>query len=456
MDYENRDQEVSLKRMLYSILYRWREVLALTVVFAVLCGGIQGYRAWRTANDPEVVAQYELEYLTEVELYQKYQDSLESSIADLSESAEKQVKYLEESVLMQIDSYNACTASANLYVSTDYQILPGMAYQNVDETGTILACYRSALSGKTVIDEIARSVGMQTKYLKELVTVSVQENRILTISAYGTDCADAQRIVDLMLKYVDEIHAQIEGSVSNHTITLVTDTVGTNVDTALHDKQEREKETLERIEETLEQKREELEALEEPTTQVVSNIGAVKTAVKWGILGGVAGCILAVGIGCWAFLFGDKVYSGDELRSRFNLKVIGGFCAGKKHADWFCRRLKHGENRITENSEQNTQMLALNVCCYASGAKTVLMTGDAEAEEIENLTQQLHQKLSAPQIIACGSLLSDPAALELLTKCDGVLLVEEAGVSHYSRIAKELERISDADKPLVGCIFIEQ
>ena len=54
-----------------------------------------------------------------------------------------------------------------------------------------------------------------------------------------------------------------------------------------------------------------------------------------------------------------------------------------------------------------------------------------------------------------GSFLLEPKSLKGLSECDGVLLVEQKGVTLYSEAEQELEKIEDLHKKMVGCVVFE-
>ena len=47
-----------------------------------------------------------------------------------------------------------------------------------------------------------------------------------------------------------------------------------------------------------------------------------------------------------------------------------------------------------------------------------------------------------------------PAALEALSVCDTVLLIEQCGVSRYFQVIERIDLIKDYKKTLIGCILI--
>ena len=150
MDIEKQEQEVSLKRMLLSVLYRWKIILVVALALAVILGGIQVWMSTSAANQNANQAAQES--------YELEKKQLEKEVASLQGDVDYLRQYLNESVLMQLDYYDIHEAKVSLYIDSDYQILPGMEYQNTDDRGTILNIYHAALTGDKILDEVNRQL----------------------------------------------------------------------------------------------------------------------------------------------------------------------------------------------------------------------------------------------------------------------------------------------------------
>ena len=51
--------------------------------------------------------------------------------------------------------------------------MPGMEYQNRDNTDTILQAYQSLLTSSAVLEDVAKQVKTEPRYLEELVEVTI-------------------------------------------------------------------------------------------------------------------------------------------------------------------------------------------------------------------------------------------------------------------------------------------
>ena len=454
MNYENQEREISLKDMLFSAMYHWKKMLLAALILAVALGGFMGYKSWKDATNPELVAKYEQEYADAMILYEDEKTRLERELGDIEENIENQEEYLENSLVMKMDPHNVYEARASLYISTDYQILPEMSYQNTDKTQLILAFYQAALTNGEVMGEIAENAGVKVKYLREVVSVTSQMDHILDITVRHAEQEEAEKIMDQLLNNMAQIQVQLTESIEAHQVSTVFTSVSSDVDSNLAATQKAEKNMLQELKETLEVKQEELDELKEPTQTALTTTGAIKDGIKWAILGAFAGIFAVAVVACVAFIVSDKVYSGDELKNRFGLKILGSVAAEKKFSrldSW----LRGKEGRATANSDAGYDLIAMNVKNYGGEMKTLLVTGDGNEQLINRLVGVLQPKLPQVKLLCCGSLLQDAKAVQSLPECDGVLLVEKCGASRYSNIARTVERVKDAQKQLVGCIIEE-
>ena len=132
------DQEIDLKDLMFAVLYKWRPVVIAAVVIGILLGGFKAFSTYKSQNDPTVIAEKEADYQKNLEIYEKNKSTGEREIDNLLNDITEQQTYLEKSVRMNMSPYDVWEAKIDLFVKTDYVIMPDMVYQNVDYTDTIL------------------------------------------------------------------------------------------------------------------------------------------------------------------------------------------------------------------------------------------------------------------------------------------------------------------------------
>ena len=452
MDYNTDEQEIDLKDLMFAVFHKWRPVILVAVICGLLLGGVKGYMTYKSQSDPEVRKEADLTYTADLELYEKNKETYEREIENLRTDIINQQDYLDNSIWINMSPYDVGEARVDLYVSTGYEIMPGMTYQNRDYTDTILQAYQSMLTSSAVMEDVAKKVGTESRYLKELVTVTIgtigtngnQFSRLLTIDVYHTSKEEAKKVLDAFLDHVNEMQGQITSSIGEHTVSTVNESVSTLVNLDLADLQKKQS-----------QKQTELDELEEPKKEDSSKRAALKSAIKFGLVGGFGGAFLVAFIVCVAFLMGDKVYSSRELKERYKVKILGKLSAGKKVGaiDAWLNRLEGRACNVDEAVEY--KLIAANVENYAGDMKKILVTGSADAGVLAHAVEALKSELGEIQVVAGNNMLEDVQTVRELPECDGVILVEQCGVSKYSVVEAEIEKVFDLKKYVVGCVVFE-
>lgn len=238
MGYEDNEQEIDLKAMLFDALYRWRSILVAGLIGALLLGA---YKYWSVnkaaaaleeaiADGTVVQDDFDKGYIKAQEKLNEKEDkrrkqsvmstslqsqinAAESRIADIQVSItgqqnaiafnEGQIEntqlllddaqeYLDNSILMQ-------TAEDRFLISRAYKVtLP----QNTDEllrdpTDEVVASYRTPMVGEKKIVDLQEKYGLTAVLMGELYSVGTDLNaNTITITAYGKDEAMAKEIAD--------------------------------------------------------------------------------------------------------------------------------------------------------------------------------------------------------------------------------------------------------------------
>ena len=259
---ENQEQEIDLVSLFFAVAHRYKQMAAAAVICAVLFGGfgvVKGMLNQRAideaiANGEEVPRtsaeqQYEEDMVEYREAQTKHDTDVTSYKQQLNQNEADQVRaqfdidnaqeYIDKSVRQKLDPYNVYTSETRFYITTDYKIMPGMDYQNPDYTSAVLSAYNSLLTSHESIITIADQFSMEERYMRELISVSVDNaTRLLTITTYGEDADEASRIMDLMLKRMEAVRENIEMTVGGHNTKQVSRSDSTTVLTWLRDSQQ--------------------------------------------------------------------------------------------------------------------------------------------------------------------------------------------------------------------------
>lgn len=426
MEKERDEQIIYFKDLFFIALYQWRRMLAAGLALCLVLGG--------------------LSVVSQLQGRSPAQQQEQQVNSQAQRELENQLKYSEESLLMNLNPYNLFAATLEMTVDSGFQIRPGATVQDPDTTETLLYAYRAQFQTEAVSEEIAQVIGVESKYLQELMQLTLAGTaRSMQITVFCADRETGEKLLQSITDILPTVQERVSESVGEHKITVLASCVRQTVDQELAKKQT---DTWTRIAE-LRKKQEQ--------TQIVLTTGddtdiSVKKVLVMAALGFIAGAGL---VACWAwakYIFGGRVYSRRTLENATGVKLIAqiGTKAPKNKLDRLLMKL---EGRIMENWEDQTAMVAayLRNCYKEQGP--LLLTGDCSPEQIARLAQSLQE--SGVAVTVCGSLLREPEALEVLTNCSGVLLVEQTEVSKYRNIEQQIATMQEMNKPLLGCVLLD-
>lgn len=457
----NTENEINLLTMFYAGLHKWRLMLTCAVAFAVLAGAFGGYKANGETQD---------EYANREEMISIRNKKLESSraIEDaelsnsvISQKIAEQQEYLDKSIWINMDSYDIHCATAEYFIDTDYQIMPGMDYQNRDYTDTVASTYRSRLMNADILNVVAERCGTEYRYLNELLSVSVSD-RILTISVINKDDELAQAILEDIVSYLPVIGKDITESIAEHTITLIDESAYSYVDLELVDKQGEQSVLLQTLMQTKEDNDNiiadaeyDLYELEKEEQELVAEPSIMAKAIKYAIIGTVLGMVLAFMYGCFRYILGGKVYIADELGTRYGLHIIGTIASGKNRSLIDARIAKAEGRTYRIASDSDYRAIAGNLMGMKEIPDSIFITGVVDAETIEKTAQKIIPMLKGIAVKYGADIINNPDSIDNLSECNGVVFIEECGKSRYADVDKQLEKAEWFGKKIIGCIVIE-
>lgn len=487
----NHEEEIDLIQLAFSILHKYRQILMTVVICAVLAAGFglaknaySSYAEGKAADSEDVAVaksaaqqKYDEEMLayreektkheTNVQQYQEELLENQQAIESTKIKIQNAQEYLDNSVLNTIDPYNVPVAQADLYVSTDYKIMPGMDYQNVDYTDAVLKAYSSLITNSETMDKIAKTVGMEERYLQELVSVSGDSStRLLTIRAYGTDEATANKILDALLVRMEDVRPTIQSTVGSHSIAQLTRTSTVSVMTWLRDSQQQNRDdltnlqnqvtTLEAADRVLKQSIEdEQQALELPEKPKETGNSMAKMVILGALLGG----ILACGVVVVKFLLDGMVYSASELNRSTGLPVLGALASDRtKKAGKLDAKLYQMEGRPDGSADAEMLcLMAQTIRSRAPEAKNILVTGDLPADQLEALAAALQatEPLRGQSVTAAESILKAAATVPHVVAADAIVLAADCTVTRTDAVREQNEKIVRLGKQILGCIVYE-
>ena len=441
--------EFDLKALFFYILRQWKPLLIFCTVFAVLLGSWQAVSEYNTSLEIDLENSYWAEY-------QQFQDQMafcEERVATAQAKIDDLRDYIANSVLMKMDHRNVYIAKTTYYVDTDYKILPENTFQDPDMTYTLAWHYKNYLSDFSIYEEMGAELGIEAKYLMELVEVSIPNNYTISISVSHSDKDSASTIMDAVQNRLQDVHLYLSETVNEHTVSIMLDTIGVYIDEELNETQQNALDDLLELQDDILTYRDELYTLRKGPAPGELNI--VAAFIKWFILGFVLAGILAVLFLFLKSILKNRLHAASQLISVFQITVLGEVIRSGKRLPALSRKINQLEGCISENSEANLQFLAENIRNHCGDAKKVLICSDTDAAFSADLAESLNHCLSGIQYMPVGDLLREAPALRTLVECDAVVMVAVRDHSRNNSIRKMLALIRSYKKECIGFILAD-
>ena len=110
------EQEIDLLRLLLYVLHRWRSLVAITLVAAVLLAGVSVLKNTLAQTDETEFLAMQSKYEAEMSAYAYSKASYESNMESLTRQMAYLSTYQEESVLANLNSEDLWVGTLNVYV----------------------------------------------------------------------------------------------------------------------------------------------------------------------------------------------------------------------------------------------------------------------------------------------------------------------------------------------------
>ena len=437
MEHQKEAQMVYIKDLLFTVLYRWRTVLAVTLVMALLLGGL-GFVMGGRALSPEDAQK--------VEIYEAEKAAMDQRVTTLQKSIVERQTHLENSMLMKLDPYNHYEAQLTISVQVEADT---SGFSGAFDTQAVLEAYREVLTEGSFLAQLAQQLQLQEQYVSELISseaVSIGADTVtVCIKCDSTESAAA--LAEIAKTHLEQYQAQVEEKIVPHSMNVLKNTALAKADTALAETQRVEVVRLAEMLSALTDARNKRNALTKPDA---ADAGApVKNAILLAVVGAFAGVFVTVCLLWIGHIGSGKVYSGRTLCNRTGVKVLGCVDSGSKRGP-IQKWLRKLEGRSVST---DPTVIAADIS-FRTGAEKLLVAGNNEASR-KALVKVLQEAMPQTKILESGNLLESREALAALVECEAVVLVETCGSSRYQAVLQQTEKMKDYGKQLIGCVVVD-
>ena len=465
---EHYEQEIDLKWLLYRMLRAWRSIVLVTLIAAILVGGVKFALNYSIFSSESYCLQQEAAYADAYSAWEEAHQQIISEIDTLQLNIEEQTSYNENSILMQINPFHEQQASFDIYVECNDLALANPSYSPFALSGRLLQLYHSYLSGGELLQYVQDNLEDKTelRYLKELITLKANYNtNTLTCTIIHTDTERCQELTLLVLEGLQLKKEELLSSIGAHNLIVTTPAFVEQINLDLEKKQKSNLQILTTLDTKLKELQSSLESDAAPSATYKQSavIQAARGAVKYFLIAGVAVAFIMAILVAGACIVSGKLLNPNDMKSRFGLHIIAQLPqAHKKRPFAFVSRWIATLFGITTRPEDYDKLAK----SCSSSIKSLLAS---KADEEERITvaftgildeEHLQSILCADDfddtytLLFAPDLLSDAASIEKINTADYVILVTEQENSLLSDIEKQLEALNAWDKTVLGTIVL--
>ena len=421
------------------------------------------------------------------------------------------------SLLMAIDPYNVNVYESFLRIDSGYEILPGNTYQNQDLTPEIIETYRLLVNNTEFYKKMITELGLKTevRYLTEIISVGGYGMNSIRICVISDNKADAEKIGNYIAAEIKAVQTNVIASIADHELveynTNSYSVVDLNVYTQQHGyiQEERnyeaslrdvdmsilttesdirgidtdirhflqdiedikiaiselpiEKKSLEdKISEyhdaNFEFKSERIKLLEKPEPQYggYTVLSVITGFIKFAVIGGVVGALLAVIYVAVMGIINGKILSSEQICGMVNTKFFGYWPkTGKKKFAFVDRWIDRMSGREVKGMtpEDATNLVLSNVSVEGNDKTKIMLCGGASKEIINEVACKIKNQLPDVEII-CGTTIDvDSVVVRGIAECDAAILVEQLDKSGLNAVVQINEQLAKRNKSVLGVIL---
>lgn len=456
-------EPICLKELLAVVVKRGKLVICFALIAAVLLGGFQFVKLSRVAKLPECSPEaLEKSYQSAMAAYEDELAQLQKVLDQANAKLASQNAYNNDSILMNLDPNNAAVSNTVFSVSGLDALLLEEAYAEKDFS---ISYFTSAVQNRYIQHLTTTSLkkifsgtdyaDVSEQYLRELFHCASAEGGTITVSIYAGTEAVAAQLGTAIREHLLQLQPQIAGRSFPHTLDVISTTVKTCAISKLAEQQLSAKEQADEYWKNTDALQKQINGLTKPTKGApYSTATIVKSTVKWTVLGGIVGVILACAWILVLFLFRSRVESSRQMEQLLGVPFLGS--VAKKGDIWHRLAQKMLCERVWTDNDQASAFIAQSLKAGMDTAEQVAIVTTLHGKD----TDDALGAVSAAAATVCSKVFSakdaekNPEAIALFASCKYAVLAERVGVSEVPEMLVVLETAKRMDVQVVGFVTV--
>ncbi len=462
---ERPEREVDLIELFWNILLGWRKIVCLGILFAILVSGmkyfmsVRSYRALQNINFEEAKEELKKEEL------EKLEDAkgLQTRVDDYE-------KYMETSVLMQIDPYAKPIVQLQYYVESDY-IINYTKDSKRDYTNDVTSMYCNYINSGDMAQKVIEEAGLSVSKegFTELIQVS-QNSGTIYISISYTDAGKLTDISNVVKSLLQQKSSEMQ-KLGSHTLEVINESQNVVVDSALVERRENIANSIITLKSQLQNLKngmsnEQKAIFKEELAQMSGEEEEQEEpgfSIKFVILGALVGIFLACAWIAVKMVFTARLQNPKEIRSMYGIRLLGEVTlhSEKKRflsvIDKWILAIKNRKKKIL-SVEKQVELVSTNsaLFCRQQNVDCVYITG-SEYESVDAaVLKKIRENLTRHKInVKEGENIAYSAmSLQSCIEAGNVLFIEQTGKSVYNEIYNEINLAIEQKCNILGAVVL--
>ena len=331
--YFSRDtMEVKTKDLFLSVLLRWKKVLLIALIFALLLSGYVVLNGVKKLGDNASILETQAEYQRLLDDYERNRAQAEKKIEDIETELDRQGKYRDTSVMLLVNPYAVHVERISYFVDTDYEIVPSQYYQNPDYTNTLTNAYTQEIDGMDFDEVVIKASGdsslnthnpVNGNNLRLVTTMVKDESGIFTVTIYGDSSERVDVIKEAITEQIESRKADFDKMIGTHNLEVVSETSTVSVVKDFVMLRDAFNSNYDKASADLEVAKTNLDNLEEPKDSTISMRNIIERAVKYFILGFIVGLAIAVLLVAGYLVQGEKLLNPIAFARELSIPSMG-------------------------------------------------------------------------------------------------------------------------------------
>lgn len=481
---ELRQEEINLMDLIFYCLEKWRWIVVFMIILAVAAGAYK-YKGTVNENQAKQEAAFALseeddEDVNIVKVDMQSVSFYEQAIAENAAALERQKEYLDNSVVMDMDSYHISTGTLSYYIEGGEHLDSLIAAYNAYISDGRLAEKLNDIDADISVEDLRYLISFKDSFeaiytlgVNQAIIASAPENTVFQIVIRMPDDSSCKDYLKSANEAIAAYSSRLQSEMGEHKLTLLASTQSEMMDSDIKNYQDNTRTAYLTAVRNLQALRTELETLmntaeipEEPDeTGAVVLADPKISAIKYAIVGLVLGAFVVCFVLMLLYMMGGKLQNTDNFTMEFGMPLLGVVRdTGRRKKifgfiDNWVSRLREG-SYASIGFEEQIKMAASNV--HAAIARKsldgelqkIMIAGTMPEKDATALCTQLSKELQGVSLSPYMQIVYQSSALKELENYDGILFLEKKSASSSAMILQERKAASDRNVTVLGAVVL--